>query len=282
MFVCNTDDDGLGGLDDPADAWDQYRAGFDRVSDHNDDWQGTPVHLPDHPVRLNDRHPLRDLYRELDGPPTPEILIGGPSEEHDPDATVEDLVARAVERSMDEEECVNHWHSRVRNADVYIFHRKPSGRAFALVAPRSPDGSMARFDLWMQTMGASDAWSLDAEYTAREKLYGLLNPHQWRTYDLTGAFVETSPRSGLSYVFRRLRPTVALTPRWPWFRHQGETMRMLAVLCMHPIGYYDRSWAGCLVPTDDVISHLLFMRGDEAGFWKEANQHDPAQPEAGL
>jgi hypothetical protein len=51
---------------------------------------------------------------------------------------------------------------------------------------------------------------------------------------------------------------------------------------MHPLGYYGRSWAGCMVPTDDVIAHLLFMRGDEARFWGQCNHHEPWRPEAGL
>lgn len=41
-------------------------------------------------------------------------------------------------------------------------------------------------------------------------------------------------------------------------------MRIVACLCMHPIGYYADSWAGALCPTDDVITHLLLMRS-EAG-----------------
>jgi hypothetical protein len=277
IFICNTDQP------DPADEWDLYRSGFDALSDLNGDWQGTPVQLPDHRLVLNDRHPLRDIYREMDGPADPEVLVGGPSDlDADPDATAEELVALAVARSMEDEVVVNHWYSRVRNADVYIIQKKSTGRAFALTAPRSPDGSMDRLLYWFQTMGASDAWSLDAEYTAREKLAGMVNRQQWRTYDLTGAFVETSHRSGLTYVFRRLRPTVVLSPRWPWFQTQLDQMRMLAVLCMHPIGYYEKSWAGCLVPTDDVIAHLLMFRGDEAYYWKCCNQHPAASPEAGL
>lgn len=277
VFICNTDDP------DPAVDWDLYRAGFDALSDLNDDWQGTPVLLPDHRLILNDRHPLRHLYRELDGPADPEILVGGPNDLDVPaDATAEELAALAVARSMEDEEIVNHWYSRQRNCDVYIIRRKSTGRSFALTAPRSPDGSMDRLTYWLRTMGASDAWSLDAEYTAREKLAGMVNRQQWRTYDLTGAFIETSHRSGLTYVFRRLRPTIVLTPRWPWFRRQHDVMRMLTVLCMHSIGYYEKSWAGCLTPTDEVIAHLLYMRADEAGFWRVSNQHDAASPEAGL
>jgi len=142
---------------------------------------------------------------------------------------------------------------------------------------------MDRLDLWLTTIGASDAWDLDAEYRARDMLRSMLTERQWRHYDLTGAFFEESPRSRLTYVLRRLRPTIALSDRG---RHGPSTphsrMRCIAVLCLHPIGYYNRSWGGCLVPTDDVIAHLTWIRGDEAGFWKHANQHKPSAPEAGL
>lgn len=138
---------------------------------------------------------------------------------------------------------------------------------------------MDRLDLWLKTMGACDAWDLDAEHRARDTLRAMLTERQWMHYDMCGSFFETSPRSRLTYVFRRLRPTIALSFRG---RDGREWVRCLAVLCLHPIGYYARSWAGCMVPSDDVIAHLSWMRGDEAGFWRQANQHDPASPEAGL
>ncbi len=77
------------------------------------------------------------------------------------------------------------------------------------------------------------------------------------------------------YVFRRLRPTLALSGR------TGSVM-VLCALCQHPIAYYDNSWAGAMTPTDDVLAHLMLMRGDEAMLWKRSNQHHPARPEAGL
>jgi len=59
-------------------------------------------------------------------------------------------------------------------------------------------------------------------------------------------------------------------------------VRILACLCAHPIGFYTGSWAGALVPTDDVMAHLLLVRGDEHEFWKQCNQHHPLAPESGL
>jgi hypothetical protein len=51
---------------------------------------------------------------------------------------------------------------------------------------------------------------------------------------------------------------------------------------MHPIAYYEGSWAGAMCPTDDVIAHLMLMRGDEPMFWKRSSQHPATSPAAGL
>lgn len=257
---------------------DEVRDWCDRVSDYIGDWQGVPVPLgPDMPVTLHDRHPLRDLFNDIYGPQV-EVIVGGPTDDSAPEgADVTAQVAHAMER---DERIVNRWFSWKLNVEVVIFQR-PNGRAFAVRIPRAPDGSMDRMGYWLTTLGASDAWRLDAEYTARDKLRGLLSDRQWRHYDLTGSFLETSPRSQLTYMFRRLRPTLALTPRRKE-QYKDDVMRCLAVLCMHPIGYYAHSWGGCLVPSDDVIAHLLFMRSDEAGYWRVANQHEARSAEAGL
>lgn len=127
------------------------------------------------------------------------------------------------------------------------------------------------------TMACSVAWKVDAEIQAMETLRGMLEPHIFKMYFLSGMFIETSKRSGVTYIFRRLRPTVALRPD-----EKNNSMRILACLCLHPIGYYADTWAGALCPTDDVMSHLLLMRGDEPMFWKRANHIRPHRPEAGL
>lgn len=234
---------------------ERVRGICDAMSEWAGDWQGIPVPLGDDmPLVLAKDHPLAAIYNR--------------PVEHT--CSVEDV--------HEQERVVNWWFSKKRNCEVYVIER--DGKYSALTLPRSPDRSMDRLTLWLQTMGAADAWELAAEHTARDTLRAMLTERQWMHYDLTGAFFETSPRSRLTYVFRRLRPTIALTPRGKNGRE--GTMLCLAVLCLHPIGYYSRSWAGCMVPSDDVIAHLAWMRGDEAGFWKQANQHDPSSPEAGL
>lgn len=264
--------------------WEDFRSRMDQLSDKVGDWQGIPIPIEDLPLVLHDKHPLREFFA-LSAFTEFDVVVGGP-DYSDPDAPLSEQVGAAFQCAIDEtERVVNQWYDAAHNRDVYIFNRGSGTerRAFALTSQRSPDQSMDRLELWFQTMMASDAWDMNAEYKAREKLRGMLNDKQWQTYELTGAFIETSKRSGLIYMFRRLRPTIAMTGKHPWFRtRRHDGMRCLAVLCMHPIGYYRKSWAGCMVPTDDVIAHLLAMRGDEAYFWRKANQHEFSAPEAGL
>lgn len=282
IFICGGEPDYEDGLDfdEISKDWthDDVRSFFDRMSDHVEEWQGIPVPLDedDMPLVLHDKHPLRDVFG---GGVGIEVIVGGPP---DPEP-LEDLdasIARAFDRTRGER-IVNRWYDPAHNRDVHIFKRD-DGTAFAVTTRRAPNNSMDRLDLWVRTMIASDAWDLDAEIKAMEKLGGLLSPRQRRSYLLTGAFIETSKKSGLVYLFRRLRPTVVLSGNHKWWSRHQENMRCIAVLCMHPVGYYADTWAGCMVPTDDVIAHLLSMRGDEAYFWRKANKHDPASPEAGL
>lgn len=132
-------------------------------------------------------------------------------------------------------------------------------------------------NLQLRTLGVSIAWTLEAETKAVMKLGHLLShrPHAMHQYALTGSFLEKSHRSEVTYMFRRLRPTLALSSR-------TGAVRLLCALCLHPIGYYANTWAGAMCPTDEVIAHLMLMRGDEHDFWKQANQHPAYRPEAGI
>ena len=128
----------------------------------------------------------------------------------------------------------------------------------------------------LSTLHASFAWGIDQEMAAMQTLESLVKPHVFRSYLLTGMFIERSKRSGVVYLFRRLKPTVALR------EDQDGSLKVLCCLCMHPIAYYAGSWAGAMCPTDDVMSHLMLMRGDEPMLWRRANQHPAYRPEAGL
>lgn len=132
-------------------------------------------------------------------------------------------------------------------------------------------------DCQLRTLGCSDAWGIEQESKALQTLATLLRHRVFKQYLLTGTFLETSKKSGLIYMFRKLRPTVALTTH-----KKGDDIQILCALCMHPIAYYGDSWAGAMTPTDDVIAHLMMMRADEHMFWKRCNQHPAYRPEAGL
>jgi hypothetical protein len=239
------------------------RAFMDAYSDEISEWQGVPVPVPELRLQLCAGHPLAAKVAEAERilyPPEPS--------------------ARACHDDEGREVLVNQWFSRARNVRVYLLRDLATGRTKAVTEPVSPGHSMVRLRFALRTLGAAAAWTLDAEAKALDKLAGLLSEHQIRQYLLTGSFLETSRRSRVTYLFRRLRPTVALTPRHPDPR--VDSMRCLAVLCLHPVGFYQDTWAGCLTPTDDVIAHLLLVRGDEPGFWRQANQHPAWTPEAGL
>lgn len=169
--------------------------------------------------------------------------------------------------------------SRLRNS-FYSWHR----RCDVLIV-QMPDG---RIDWGVQpavhhikhdlaTLGCADAWGIEQETNALDLLASMLRARQFRQYLLTGMFLESSPRSGVTYLFRRLKPTVAIRTD-----HAKNTTRILCALCLHPIAYYSGSWAGAMCPTDDVVAHLALMRGDEAMFWRRSNQHPAWRPEAGL
>lgn len=133
----------------------------------------------------------------------------------------------------------------------------------------------------LATLGCSDAWGIEQESNAVELLQSMVSHRQFRQYLLTGMFLERSKRSGVTYMFRRLKPTIAMAAR-PGMPETDDSMLILCALCMHPIAYYAGSWAGAMVPTDDVVAHLAMMRGDEHMFWKRCNQHPAYRPEAGL
>lgn len=150
-----------------------------------------------------------------------------------------------------------------------------------------PDGQLkwgaipynGRLTMLLNTMDCVHAWGIEQEGNAVHLLGSLVNHHQFKMYMLTGMFAERSKRSGLSYIFRRLRPTLVLDARPD---SKKTYARCLGALCMHPIAYYEGTWAGAMCPTDDVIAHLMLMRGDEVMFWRRCNQHHPGSPQAGI
>lgn len=168
----------------------------------------------------------------------------------------------------------NRWYSRSWRCDVFLMEK--DGR---IDWGRLPAFHHISHDL--NTLGCSEAWGLEQERAALDLLGQMVRHRQLKQYLLTGMFLERSKRSGVTYLFRKNKPTVAIAAR-PGLPDAAHGMTILCSLCMHPIAYYAGSWAGAMCPTDDVIAHLAMMRGDEAMFWKRCSQHPPYRPEAGL
>lgn len=181
-----------------------------------------------------------------------------------------------VVRDCKEEEStiVNQWYSFRDHARIFIY--RENGKS---VLYHEDEGADARLQYLINTMqvGEFGVWDADAETRAMEKLRSLLPPEVFNCYLFTGSFREESPRSRVTYLFRRLRPTLAFRSN-----KEAEGMSLLAVLCLHPLGYYGKTWAGVMCPTDDVIAHLVLMRGNERGFWAKANHHPRCSASSGI
>lgn len=219
-------------------------------------WAGVPMPISGHRLYLEPRYPFKHVE---------DFRFPDEQEEKPPEEPTE---------ASDKPKPVirNRWYSFYHNTYISIYQE--GDKVKALIEPRM----IGKYTIGhaLNTMGISyQAWGVAAELKAMEKLHGLIKQHLWEAYFLTGTFIETSKRSNVTYMFRKLRPTIASAPV------KGD-MRILAALCMHPIGYYQESWAGVMCPTDDVIAHLLMMRGDEHRYWREANQHPIWEPMAGL
>jgi hypothetical protein len=223
---------------------------INKIVTENGEWAGAPIPVHGLPLVIEKRYPYQGLNGMYFG--RDETDKGIPKEE------LSNIDVRNV------------WFSYRCGSIIHLYEE--DGKVKVLLTPMF---GANKLDLWINTLGASDAWSAKAELTAVNKLSELLSERAFRQYVLTGTFLETSKRSGVTYLFRKLRPTVAI-------KNDDRGPRVLTSLCLHPIGYYKNSWAGVMTPTDDVTCHLLMMRGDERKFWSKANHHPSWLPEAGI
>lgn len=163
----------------------------------------------------------------------------------------------------------NSFWSAHKRSDVVMFTKADGGIDWGI----RPGANHLDHDL--KTLMCSDAWGVEQESNAVRLLGEMVSHRAFKQYLLAGMFLESSKRSGVSYLFRRLKPTVAI------HAVKGR-LKIMCALCLHPIAYYAGSWAGAMCPTDDVIAHLSLMRADEPMFWRRATQHPAWTPEAGL
>jgi hypothetical protein len=118
----------------------------------------------------------------------------------------------------------------------------------------------------------------EAELRAQESLKARISRSQYDAYVVSGMFPEHSPRSGLFYYFRKGYPTLAVS----FHGSYAENGKVLAALCLHPMGYYAGSHVGLMTPTDEVIAHLVMMRADERKFWAKSGQWSASDSRSGI
>lgn len=162
----------------------------------------------------------------------------------------------------------NSWHTegvyRGRYGIVNVLEDPETGRVRGGIEPYHP--AALRFNLFIETGAQRRAFTLStAEITAQNRLLEALNDQQRGSYLMLDTFVERG-RSGVLYFVRKNRPTIACRSR----PDGGATP--LCALCLHPLGYYVGTWAGVMPPSDEVLTHLLYIRSDEHFFWRKANQ----------
>ena len=212
------------------------------IAGERGEWSGIPIPLEGERLRIAEGHPLKEVFEGEES--TVDLDKAEPT-----DFTV-----------------LNNWYSRKKQGEVVIY--RENGKLHHMIIP-----SPRMLDIHLRTTGMASVWGVEQESQAVRTLGSMLKYHRFHSYMITGAFLEKSQKSGIMYLFRRMRPTLAITMNKP-------RVEILCALCLHPIGYYEDSCAGAMCPTDDIIAHLTMMRGDEHMFWKRATQHPPWVPNA--
>ena len=116
---------------------------------------------------------------------------------------------------------------------------------------------------------------------AKQQYHRLMKEYQSTENVTTSAMKADISRPTARKYLEAQQPPDRLQVKHTW-RTRPEGSSVLCALCLHPIGYYDKTWAGVMCPTDEVIAHLLMMRGSEMKFWANANQHSVEHPAAGI
>lgn len=262
--------------DDSIDYITALRA-IQRLAYESGDWAGLPMPVRGQVLVVEERYPHRDMLERIRW-----------TDDDGPRKLTDEEIHASREEAVDAV-LASSYYSHAKQALVYIEREPVLGEIAkdgsapihlrakkAHVIPHTPHEE--RLKLGLETLGAAFAWDINAELNAMARLQTLVTERQFHHYVTCGSFIETSKRSRVTYWFRRARPTIALRPRGC----DDDIMRVIAALCLHPIAYYHRTHAGAMVPTDDVLAHLLLMRGDEHRYWRFANQHSPEDPNSGL
>lgn len=249
-------------VETPDLTWRQVHDKFCEVAENNGEWAGVPLPVEEYELSIAPSFGYQGLhgYRLL-----PETEDENSTKRDELIETLTEVLSPII---------INSWWCSDRGGNVYVIDTK--GRRHAHVDRQYAAHTGQAMTRLLGNLGIAYTQDSNAEFRAMGKLSSLIKPHLFDMYVLQGAFLETSAKSGVTYVFRKGRPTLALRPG------PDSNMRLLCALCMHPIGYYVGTHVGCMVPTDEVIAHLVMMRADEHYYWRKANQHPPQYWQAGI
>lgn len=234
--------------------WDQIRQRLNELAQERGEWASYPLPIKGHKLVVEPSHPMHQLNGAT--------LSSAPAERLAEEAGIADLKVR------------NWWYNWSKSILVYVVEEE--GKITVAKLPTNYPMERLRFAMGTLGVAASPAWSTAAEFKAMGKLSELVSDHAFKCYLCSGMFLETSKRSGVTYMFRKGRPTLATRSS------EEHGVRFLAALCLHPIAYYEGTFAGCMVPSDDVIGMLLMMRADERLLWRKANHHPVWATESGV
>jgi len=180
----------------------------------------------------------------------------------------------AISDELGEWKIINSWWCPRRGGTVVIFeHNGKRGHGIELECRERLGGGIKR---QLAVFEVAEVQDMEAELIAMDTLRQMIKPHLFAAYVLHGMILESSKKSGVTYWLRKGKPTIALAP------DQNGEMKILCALCLHPLGYYEGTTYGAMVPTDEVIAHLIMIRAREAFFWRKANQHPAHQWQSGL
>lgn len=236
-----------------VDSYDKVRKVMKAVAKRDNHHAGMPIPVSGEQLIVHPGLAFANAYKEINEIPSSTSA----SDDKDP--------------ILEEEDIRNSFWSKKLKTEIISYNKKNGKVGVAFIQ----DKPLWYLEAHTASTGSA-AWTFEQEIRALALLSSLTTEHQYKTYLLTGIFIETSKRSKIIYMFRKLRPTVVMAPR------EDGKCKPLCALCMHPLAYYQDSYAGALCPTDDVIAHLLLMRADEHRFWKVSTQHQPYATQAAM
>jgi len=243
--------------------WDDVRAGVAKLCEERGWHHGVPItSIFDQTRRiiLARGCPLSDIH----GHDVPVAMDGKPQ--------LHVCSAGDVNETQDEPYVVNAWKTTPKTIYVGKYSKG------AVVEKRND--SRERLDMILASM-VCQAGAVDpmAEIRAMGALSKRVNRNQFDSYLLAGAFPETSKKSGVTYIFRKGLPTLAMRMEKV---EGGEKRHFLAALCSHPLAWFEGTHVGAYPPSDEVLANLLAVRADEAKFWAKSVQHSLDDPLSGI